>query len=240
MTLDSPDNEPPTRGAAARREQNRQEMRNAILDVARDIVDRQGADKLTIRAIARALGYSPGAIYDYFPSKEHILHALYFLGTGGLGQHLAETVDSLPVSTSAVESVLALAWAYRAFAHAHLELYWLAFSGLKERPPSQDQDLEDQRFSHGGFGPLVALIEAGVADGTFVDSVPPLAIATAAWAGVHGFVSLELGGHLSLEVLTGQVCSPNAGPDTADAAIRDQLFETLTHSLLYGFVRRER
>lgn len=228
----------PVRGAAARREQNRQEMRIAILDAARAIVDQHGVEKLTLRGIAKALGYSAGAIYDYFPSKEHILHALYFLGTGGLGQHLTETVAALPATTSPVDGVLALAWAYRAYAHAHVELYWLAFSGLKERPPSEDEDFEDQRFTNGGFGPLLDLIGAGVADGTFVDSVPPMAIAAAAWAGVHGFVSLELGGHLSPEVLTGQVCPPGEELSEADKVIRDQLFETLTRTLLYGFVRR--
>lgn len=238
MTIDPVEHEAPVRGAAARREQNRQEMRVAILDAARGIVDQHGADKLTLRGIAQVLGYSAGAIYDYFPSKEHILHALYFLGTGGLGQHLAETVAALPAETPPVEGILALARTYRAYAQAHVELYWLAFSGLKERPPSEHQDFEEQRFTGGGFEPLVQLIEAGIADGTFVDTTPALAIAASAWAGVHGFVSLELGGHLSMEVLTGQVCTPDAGPDDAAAAVRDQLFETLTHSLLYGFVRR--
>lgn len=238
MTVETADSESPVRGAAARRAQNRQEMRVAILDAARGIVDQHGADKLTLRGIAQALGYSAGAIYDYFPSKEHILHALYFLGTGGLGQHLAETVAALPAGTTPVDGILALARTYRAYAQAHVELYWLAFSGLKERPPSEDQDFEEQRFTNGGFEPLVQLIEAGVADGTFVGTVPALAIAAAAWAGVHGFVSLELGGHLSLEVLTGQVCPPGDGPNEAETAIRDQLFETLTQSLLYGFVRR--
>jgi AcrR family transcriptional regulator len=238
MSIEAVDPESPVRGAAARREQNRQEMRMAILDAARGIVDQHGADKLTLRGIGQALGYSAAAIYDYFPSKEHILHALYFLGTGGLGQHMTDTVAALPAETPPVESIIALARTYRAYAHAHVELYWLAFSGLKERPPSEDQDYEDQRFTGGGFESLIQLIEAGVADGTFIDTVPALAIAASAWAGVHGFVSLELGGHLSMEVLNGQICTPVEGPDDVDAAIRDQLFETLTHSLLYGFVRR--
>ncbi|MGC4190247.1 MAG: TetR/AcrR family transcriptional regulator [Thermomicrobiales bacterium] len=226
----------PVGGATARREQNRREMRLAILDAARAIVDAQGADKLTLRGIAQRLGYSAGAMYDYFPSKEHILHALYFLGTDGLGQHLATTVEALPPDTPTIDAIAALARTYRAYAHAHVELYWLAFSGLKARPVSDDCDLEEQQFSTGGFLPLLTLIDAGIANGTLIDTVEPMAIAAAAWSGVHGFVSLELGGHLSPQVFTGQPWPEDAAGD--DQTIRDDLFETLIRTLLYGFVRR--
>jgi AcrR family transcriptional regulator len=244
MTFESSDNASPLRGAAARRAQNRQEMRIAILDAARGIVDQQGAEKLTLRGIAQALGYSAGAIYDYFASKEQIVHALYFEGTGGMGQHIAQETAAMPADTPTIEAITTLAHAYRAYAHAHVELYWLAFSGLKERPVADPEFTEDDAVQ-GGFGPLLDLIIAGVSAGVLVDSVPPLAIAVAAWSGVHGFVSLELGGHLQpamdadRQFRLGSMGSPGSmDGDISDAQIRDDLFDVLTRTLLYGFVRR--
>jgi len=224
-----------TGGAAARREQNRREMRVAILDAARAIVDEAGADKLTVRGIAQRLGYSAGAIYDYFPSKEHILHALYFLGTDGLGQQMALAVASLPPGTSVVDALLALARTYRAYAHAHVDLYWLAFSGIKERPDGQ-LALDPEEKQGIGFDSLLAIVAAGIANGTLVDDIPPMAIALAAWSSVHGFVSLELSGHMKPEVLAGETDSTCL--DRRDIATRDDLFETLIRMILYGFVRR--
>ena len=74
-------------GASDRRERGRQEMRAAILEAAGDLVEVDGIDGLTIRAVAQAVGYSPGALYEYFDSKEAILKALYFGGADGLGAH---------------------------------------------------------------------------------------------------------------------------------------------------------
>lgn len=224
-----------TGGAAARREQNRREMRVAILDAARAIVDESGADKLTVRGIAQRLGYSAGAIYDYLPSKDHILQALYFLGTDGLGQQMASTVAALPDDTSTVDAILALARTYRAYAHAHVDLYWLAFSGLKERP--DDHLALDPVEKQGiGFDSLLAIVAEGIANGTLVDGVPPMAIAIAAWSSVHGFVSLELSGHMKPEALASETDSTCL--DRRDIAMRDDLFETLIRMILYGFVRR--
>ena len=59
-------------------------MRAAILDEARRLLTEEGASALSMRAIARALGYSPAALYEYFPGKEDIFNALYFEGAGGL------------------------------------------------------------------------------------------------------------------------------------------------------------
>jgi AcrR family transcriptional regulator len=222
-------------GASARREQNRREMRTAILDAARTIVDERGADKLTLRGIAQRLGYSAGAIYDYFPSKDHILQALYFLGTDGLGQQMRSTVEALPAGTSTVDAILALARTYRAYAHAHVDLYWLAFSGLKERPDAQFAiDPEEKQIV--GFAPLLQIIDAGVADGTLVDTVDPLAIAIAAWSSVHGFVSLELSGHMKPDVLMGN--QPDSCLVRDEIQVHDDLFDVLIRMVLYGFVRR--
>lgn len=59
-----------------RRESYRQQTRSEILDAARDIFVREGFEAFSMRALARAVSYSPGAIYLYFKSKEDLFDVL--------------------------------------------------------------------------------------------------------------------------------------------------------------------
>lgn len=219
-------------GASARRERGRQEMRTAILKAAADIFEAQGIDGLTIRAVANAVGYSPGAMYEYFDSKEAILTTLYFEGTDGLGGFCERAVTGLPPDASAVDGIVALGQAYRAYALAHPDLYRLVFGGFKKPPRQRPDDCEDD--DSGGFDTLVALVTRGVAGGELVD-VPPAVIAITAWASVHGFVSLEVTSHITGGEGPGvPPPSPEQGRD-----VRDRLFESHMRMVLFGFVKEE-
>ncbi|HEV2675658.1 MAG TPA: helix-turn-helix domain-containing protein [Aliidongia sp.] len=50
--------------------------RSLILAAARRVFESEGLDRASIRAIAREAGYTAGAIYFYFPSKEAIYGAI--------------------------------------------------------------------------------------------------------------------------------------------------------------------
>jgi AcrR family transcriptional regulator len=47
-----------------------------VLDAARAVFEAEGLEGASIREIAKKAGYTPGAIYSYFPSKEAIYGAL--------------------------------------------------------------------------------------------------------------------------------------------------------------------
>lgn len=56
----------------ARREANREFRRSTVLAAAQEVFARSGLEGATIRAIAQAAGYTPGAVYSYYPTKEAI------------------------------------------------------------------------------------------------------------------------------------------------------------------------
>ena len=112
-------------GAAARRERGRREMREQILDAARRIVREEGIESLSMRAVARAIGYSPAALYEYFPAKEDVIDALYFEGAEGLDGRMRDAMAALPPEASATATFTYLGRAYRAYAHDQPELYRL-------------------------------------------------------------------------------------------------------------------
>lgn len=65
-------NAAPASARQGRRQAVHDFKRAAILDAAREVLRRDGLAGATIRAIATAAGYTPGALYAYFPSKEAI------------------------------------------------------------------------------------------------------------------------------------------------------------------------
>jgi AcrR family transcriptional regulator len=220
-------------GAAARRERGREEMRAAIIEASRPIIIDQGIDALTIRFVAQQLGYSPGALYEYFASKEAILIALYFESQDGMDMFCEQAVRELPENATPVDALWTLGHAYRRHALAHAELYRMAFGEFKTPPVPASPDPDHARA--GAFGTLIRIAEQGIRDGVFIDDASPLDIAFVAWSTVHGFVSLEVTGRIAGGDGPGvPPASPNEGKSR-----RDDLFDTLTWVLLSGLVRKE-
>lgn len=56
---------------------NKQEdIRNTILNAARNVVEREGIQGLSIRKITKEMDYSPGIVYHYFKDKNEIIEIL--------------------------------------------------------------------------------------------------------------------------------------------------------------------
>lgn len=210
--------------AEARRARAREEMREQIVATARAAVAQVGVAGLSMRAIARSIGYSPAALYEYFPSKEDVLQAIYFEGAGGLAGRMQAALDALPATASASERLQALGHAYREAALGQPETYRFVFgdaeAGFTPNEFNQQCGLE-------AFELLVATVAAGIETGEFAPA-DPLAAAVSAWALVHGFVMLEIGGKLN----TPHNTMPLSRADY------DALFAAALANLSFGIVRR--
>lgn len=174
--------------AQARRERGREEMRAQILEAALGIVTEEGVAALSMRGVARAIGYSPASLYEYFASKEELCKALFFEGTSGLSQRMDEEMAALPPDSSTSERLRLLGLAYREHALANADIYLLAFNSASA---GFTPDRHDLQTGMRAFGILVDAIASGVERGELMQ-VDPGSIATAAWSIVHGFVMLEL------------------------------------------------
>lgn len=67
--------------------------RSLVLDAARSAFFELGLDGASLREIARRAGYTPGAIYSYFSSKEDIYGALLGESLTRLEAHVGSTPD---------------------------------------------------------------------------------------------------------------------------------------------------
>jgi AcrR family transcriptional regulator len=185
-------NQSSSTAAVERRDRNRQEMRETILSSARRILFEQGVASLSMRAVARDMGYSPAALYEYFPSKAVLCQSLFFEGANGLAGWMRAVMESFSEDARASDITDAMAHAYRSYALHNRELYLLVFSNpVPDFVPAEG----DRRKASDGFELLTEAILKGARQGE-MDVDNPVSGAIAAWAVVHGFVMLEIVGYL--------------------------------------------
>lgn len=63
-------------GTKERKERERDERRELILNAANEILKEEGIDNLSIRKIAGRIEYSPAIVYHYFQDKDEIINHL--------------------------------------------------------------------------------------------------------------------------------------------------------------------
>ncbi len=175
-------------GAKGRRARYSDEMRGDILQAAREIIAVEGAGALSIRGIARRIGYSAPALYEYFTGKEAIAEALFVSGFTQLRATMEHVEVTVP---DPVARLAAMAQAYRQFALAHPQEYGLMFS--RPIPEFRPGDELLMTTAMPAFAPLQRTMVAALDAGLFRPTDARVA-ATTAWAMMHGLVSLELAG----------------------------------------------
>lgn len=213
--------------AQARRERGREEMRARILVAALGIVTDDGVAALSMRGVARAIGYSPAALYEYFASKEALCKALFFEGTSGLSERMGEAMADLPADALASDRLRLLGNAYRDHALAHPDIYMLAFSSASAGFTPSRQDVESGMSA---FGFLIDAMRTGVERGELMP-IDPGSLSNAAWSTVHGFVMLELNHMISPSL---EQCGVGETPQD----VVNRMFDDVMHILSLGMLRR--
>ncbi|MEU5691732.1 helix-turn-helix domain-containing protein [Actinosynnema sp. NPDC020468] len=78
--------------------QHRENRLRALLDAGREIVAEEGADALTLAALARRVGLSRPSLYEYFRSREELVAAI-------VGDELPQWARKLADAVHAAEGV---------------------------------------------------------------------------------------------------------------------------------------
>jgi len=178
-------------GINERREREREEVRRKILDAARELFARDGYEAVTMRKIAEAIEYSPTAIYLHFKDKESLVRELCLSDFDALAkafQRIAREPDPL-------ERLLKVGLAYADFAVEHPNHYRLMF--MTPHPEVVKDETETAKRKGNPEADAYAFLLATVSEAMEKGMLRPelkdaQLVAQAAWAGVHGVVSLHV------------------------------------------------
>ena len=179
-------------GTKERQVRERQQVRTAILDAARDLFVAEGYQNVSIRKIADRIEYSPAAIYSYFPSKDDIFFALAEEGFRLLADHIVSAVQSLADPIDRLRTGL---WAFYQFSKSHPEYFALMF--IDRSVPSLSQDFQRFEFFQATTARGEADIQACIDRGQFSRTLNPAAALHMLWVGMLGAATIGLAQRLA-------------------------------------------
>ena len=173
---------------------DRRDVAALVLKSARRILLKRGLAGITIRRIARDIGYTPGTIYLYFRNKDQIITELRNQGFRMLRQY------QVRLTTSGVNGPLDRlrrgSRSYIAFALENPEFYDLMFNqpvgggqGAALSGSTTDQVPRERDHSLDAFQSLREAVRWCQARGYLAGMDPEMAALTL-WSTVHGVVSL--------------------------------------------------
>jgi AcrR family transcriptional regulator len=119
-----------------RRQKEKEEIKQSILDAARKIASEEGWNALTIRKIADEIEYTPPIVYEYFENKEDLIRELIDAGFVKLGKEISVARQS---ETDPHKLLMKLSLIHWDFAFNNVELYQIMFS--LERPTPNEEML---------------------------------------------------------------------------------------------------
>ena len=168
--------------AQERRDRQKAELRARLVAAAHELVQEEGYDGLTIRKLAKRVGYAPMSVYSYFADKQDILLAL----AEDAFATLARRIESQP-SDDPVEALRVVMREYAAFGLGNPNEYRTVFMTEKTRPPP-GKTFEQMEADNPAMKALISRVEACIAAGKLKGD--PYAIANMLWAVGHGTISL--------------------------------------------------
>lgn len=171
-------------GSTERKERERQELKELILLKAKEIIIRDGQEKLSIRKLAAEIEYSPATIYLYFQDKDEIIYEMTNLGFG----KMVETMNVAYSEISPTRRIFQIGRAYIEFGLNQKDWYDLMFNS--DSPIKHIQRCQAE-WGHGIalFDFFRATCSEAIVENK-LEGLDPKILALQLWSNVHGMINL--------------------------------------------------
>lgn len=181
------------------RETQREDLRERIVEAARDIVSEQGLDALSMRALAVRIEHSPGTIYLHFQDKDELLRSVMTEGFKRLARSMEREIEKVGGSATPLEKYAATGRAYARFALENTGYFRAMFKmprvaqleGCPESSPEDGPTAAHARSKESAVALIRAAVEAGEMEVADAERA-----AVVGWSLIHGLTSLYVSGHL--------------------------------------------
>jgi AcrR family transcriptional regulator len=180
-------------GIKERQERDREAVRRAILDAAKELFVRDGYENVSIRKIAELIEYSPAAIYSYFPSKDDIFFAIAEEGFRLLYGDRAQFSELETLEP--VERLRAIFWGFYQFSCKHPQYFALMF--VDRSVPRVGREYERFSFAREMKEVLLSHVQQCVEAGIFPPAVVSSTIFRVLTAGLVGVAVLRMSDRLA-------------------------------------------
>ena len=210
-----------TMGIAERREREKEQRKNDIIDAAERVFFSKGWQGATMDDVAEAVELSKATLYLYFKNKEELYAAILVRGSEILRVMFQEAIDT---KDTGIEQVEAIGRAYVAFHARHRDYYeaMLYFDSKGFDPCNECTYAQKGDEFHAHVMGLVAgAVQNGIEDGTLRDYFDPMKTAILLWA--------QPSGMLPANATVGERATPASSIDPND--LMQAFFEFVFHAI---------
>jgi AcrR family transcriptional regulator len=177
-------------GVKERREREKSETRDKILDAARELFVNEGYEGVSMRKVAEKIEYSPTAIYVHFADKNELFHELCREDFA----RLQEVMQSSAMPTDPVERLRQIGRNYIEFGVRNPNHYVFMFMTPH---PEHEPDAEDREIMGNpemdAYAFLKWAVQEAIDSGRFREELRDAElISQTLWAAVHGVISLNI------------------------------------------------
>jgi AcrR family transcriptional regulator len=175
-------------GTKERREREKKDLRQKILDAALHIITAEGFAAMSMRKLAERIEYSPASIYLHFRNREQIAQELSEVGFAKLLVYLSEAVEG----KETVPAFHAACVAYVAFGLENPETYRLIFMGDSAYVKAAFAEQKEDNAGEKVYRVLVELVERLKREGFDGGGAESTAVTDMVWSALHGIVSIKV------------------------------------------------
>jgi len=177
-------------GVKERRERERSETRDKILDAARELFLTEGYEGVSMRRVAEKIEYSPTAIYVHFADKNELFRELCHQDYA----RLAEVFQSSVMSTDPIERLKQIGMIYIDFGLHNPNHYKFMFMTPHPAHEMDEEDCETRgNPEQDAYAFLKRAVGQAIDAGRFREDLRDAeVISETLWAAVHGVISLEI------------------------------------------------
>ncbi|CCK77315.1 probable transcription regulator, TetR family [Oleispira antarctica RB-8] len=185
------------------------DLKASLIEAANTILLRDGADALSLRAIAAEVGVSHMAPYAHFKNKKELITSIAEAGFVQMADTMEAVAHALTAkkTVSAGELILAYGASYLEFATSNPQLYRLMLgqvetTGRKNKKGDTQTESNvktnavNSPFIESSKKPFILLREAFALRGDTDERVKAQALG--AWSMVHGMAALVIEGHIQV------------------------------------------
>jgi AcrR family transcriptional regulator len=163
------------------------DLRNALIEAGLAIVEQEGIEEVSLRAVARRASVSHSAPYHHFDTKAELLAAIAAAGFDRLVASIQQVAAESPLRC-ALDGLRAVGTGYLRFALAQPGVFRLMFRPELTRPADHPTLREAEARA---FGTLLTTIVTCQKAGELPATDPRL-LAAACWSTVHGLAVLHV------------------------------------------------
>lgn len=193
------------------------DLKASLIAVANTILLRDGADALSLRAIASEAGVSHMAPYAHFKNKKELIESIAEAGFDKMANTMEGVAEELTAKREVTSGELVLAYgaSYLEFATSNPQLYRLMLGQVettgrktkqqtaptggksaKRSGPDHSTVIADSSFIKSSQKSFLLLQQAFALQGGSDESIKAQAIG--AWSMVHGMAALMIEGHIQI------------------------------------------